>query len=274
MRSLFVLALLASVLAQNGAGQTTPDVGVASAPLGWSTNGRDLHRGYQGLKPGDPLTARNAGDLMLECPGKIVLTYTCRAETCRVNACSEIAAPGITIHSSKSLLGGWLAALLTREPKEAVVAAARVGGNPSDGVVLQREGAVHLSPALTRVLEGHYCFLLAPLPLTASQPAHVTLDWDRAVDAEGVARAPSLQPGLYALRKGSPRAGDECQLDTDAPPAWVLVAPTSDFPRLNAEWKQQAGAIASLEQSGASLAAVTTFRHAVLAQLAGSVNSR
>ena len=271
MRSLFVLALLASVLAQNGAGQG-PDVGVASAPPGWSKNGQDLHRGYKGLKQGEPLMARSDADLVLECPVGL-LTYSCRAYPCRVNACAETPSPGITIHRSKGLLSG-LAALLTREPKEPVIAAARAGGNPSDAVVLRDEKGVHLGPALNRVLEGRYCFRFSSLPLGRSQPSTLTLDWDRSVDAEGVAQAPALQPGLYALEKGVAGAGNDCRLDMDAPPAWVLVAQAGDFNRLSAEWKQQASAIAQLEQSGASLAAVTTVRHTVLAHLAESSDSR
>ena len=168
--------------------------------------GRILHRGYKGLKQGDPLTARNAGDLVLNCPGGIALTYSCRAETCRVNACTDSAPPGVTIHRAGLLRGfaDGLTALFMREPKEPVIAAARAGGNPSDAVVLQREGGVHLGPALTRVLEGRYCFRLSSLPLGGSPPTSVTLDWDRVVDADGVAKAPSLRPGLTRSKRVRP----------------------------------------------------------------------
>ena len=84
MRSLFSSVLLASVLAQNGAGQGA-DVGVASAPPGWSKSGQDLHRGYKGLKQGDPLKAGGDGDLVLEC--------RCRTRAGRVRPARLVAEP-------------------------------------------------------------------------------------------------------------------------------------------------------------------------------------
>jgi hypothetical protein len=161
---------------------------------------------------------------------------------------------------------------MTREPKQLVMAAARSGGNPNDAVVALDERGVHWGPALMRVLEGRYCLQLSQLPAgTSGGDATALLDWDRAVDAEGVASTPGVSPGLHALQKGSPGSNGSCEFDADGTTAWVLVVPAPEFQRLDAAWKQQAVSIADLERGGISLATATTVRHAVLADLAATV---
>jgi hypothetical protein len=124
---------------------------------------------------------------------------------------------------------------------------------------------------LTRVLEGRSCFRLNSLPAgPSSQPLNFALEWDRTVDQQGLAQIPNVAPGLYSLKKGDPTADGSCQVDPDNATAWVLVAPSADFARLDTEWKQQVASINELERSGASLSALTTIRHAALAHLARS----
>jgi hypothetical protein len=100
-----------------------------------------------------------------------------------------------------------------------------------------------------------------------------SLDWDRALDAEGIQQVSDLKPGLYGLDKGT-LDGDGCKLDADGSTAWVLIAPNVDFERLNGEWKTQAAAIAELDRSGAANATLLTIRHAVLSGLAESLRTR
>jgi hypothetical protein len=95
--------------------------------------------------------------------------------------------------------------------------------------------------ALNRVLEGQYCFQVSPLPADAAAPA----------------------------------AGqDRCVVEDDAAPAWVVIAPQSDWPRLVAQWKSYRAWFRQLEDSGAAPGVVVTVRRAVLSSLADTVEER
>jgi len=168
---------------------------------------------------------------------------------------------------------GLLDTLFRRQPKDPVTLGVRSGGNPSDAVVLQDSRGVHWGPALNRVLEGSYCFRLSNLP--ASGTARVfTLMWDRSIEPEGLAAISGITPGLYAIDKGVPGSNTACAADPDGSTAWVLIAGAADFPRVSAAWKGNANWFSHLEQSGTGPSIVATVRHAVLASLADSLQSR
>lgn len=263
--------LLACVLVQSGSAQQREPATVDSGGLGWFVKDARLHHGEM-IDLGVELVGRKPNnDLILKCPTPPgAVSYSCRGETCRVKAC-ELNAPGVTVHQLGMLarLSEWLGAGFEREPVEAVIAAARAGGNPTDAVVLLDARGVHWGPTLTRVLEGRSCFRLSALPARSpNQSRSFELDWDRAIDSEGIAPIAGMTPGLYAFEKGDSTVGGTCARDPDATPAWVLVAPGSDFERLTAEWKQRAASIGQLEASGAGLSVITAARHGALADLA------
>jgi hypothetical protein len=163
---------------------------------------------------------------------------------------------------------------MLREPRELVVAAARAGGNLADAVLVQDARGVHLGPAFNRVLEGRYCVQLAALGTgIADQLRTITLDWDRAVDAEGIAQS-DARPGLYRAEKGTPGAGGACKVDSDGAPAWVLLAPAGQFDSMNAKWKEYQQSAGELERANVAPSIVATFRHGALASLADSQATR
>jgi hypothetical protein len=250
---------------------------------------------------GVELRGTGAGELLLHCGSLGLVSYACTASSCRVSTCS-MSGDGITAHrwtlpladaaqagpitsaasGGHAPTGGKSGAprgfwdwLLTREPEEHIIAAARAGGNPTDAVILQDERGLHLGPALTRILEGRVCVRLSSVPDSGSRaPRVLSLDWDRSVDADGIARSERLTPGLYTLEKGNPDPGTGCPADPDAAPVWVLVAPRADFDRLSAAWKQQAPTLADIEHAGVGAPVVRTVRHGVLAWLAESLEHR
>ncbi|HEV2199414.1 MAG TPA: hypothetical protein VGR73_06315 [Bryobacteraceae bacterium] len=218
-----------------------------------------------------------AGELLLECPRGLV-RYAC-TEDCGVPTCAK---QSDTLRSTKVFelpdfaRYGWseavMRALFTREPREMAALGVRGGGNPSDAVLLMDAKGVHWGAALARVLEGRYCLRLTPLP---SGPARaVTIDWDRATDAEGIAPAAGIVAGIYSLDKGMPGATGACSVESDARAAWVVIAPEAQFNRMNPGWKQQSAEIAQLERSAAGPDIAATLRHAVLASLADAPDSK
>lgn len=164
----------------------------------------------------------------------------------------------------------WTSSLFKREPKELVALGVRAGGNPSDAVLMQAAQGIHWGPALTRVLEGRYCFRLKALPVSNSSAHIANLNWDRDSDPEGIAPASGLAPGLYSLEKGTGDAA--CMVEPDGVPAWVLVVPEAQFESANAQWKTESSQIGRLERSGLSAAVATTLRHTVLAGLADAAS--
>lgn len=250
---------------------------VVRADEGWSLGARQL-------KPGDPLAATAelkgtpATPLILDCGKSGWLSYSCSREQCRVPVCSTqvegVAVQRVDVHAAgaetSSSLGDMLAALLKRDRRAPQTLGVRSGGNPNDAIVLASGNAVHWGPALTRVLEGRYCFRLASLPAGGAARTF-TLEWDRATDREGIAPMPNLPPGVYSLEKGK----SDCRFDDpDSAAAWVLVAPDADFGRVDAQWKAYAASIRQLEQSGTSPAVLSTVRHAVLSALGDSIEKK
>jgi hypothetical protein len=268
MRAVVLSSLLALSLVQIGSAQGRSRV--LSADSGWTANGQRLLRGMT-IDSKSTLASDAIGDLILECD-QGTLYYKCTTSKCeKVEFCPKEPVKNAGVEIRPIGLRARLSALLTREPREPVLAAARAGGDPNDAVLLLDERGVHWGPALARVLEGKYCLRLEPVPSSATPPRSVTIDWDRALDSEGVGAAAGVQPGLYSLQKGTPAIGGACQADTDGTTAWVLIASGKEFPTLNATWKEQAAVAADLERSGATRSSVTAVRHTALAGLADSI---
>src|SRR5262245_8179464 len=238
---------------------------VVSADQPWQVkDGRRLLRGSE-IAPKSMLVADGVGDIIVACSDTLQMYYGCAGGKCEVEVCL---ASGTNV-KARAINVRWRS-LLNREPRQPVMAAARAGGDPNDAVLLLDPRGLHLGPALTRVLEGKYCFVLNPLTVaSAGAPKAVTLDWDRAIDAEGIAAAPGLTSGLYGLVKGNPTgSGGACATDKEGIPAWVLLTTGRDFRSASASWKSQSDVAADLERNGASRGTVSTIRHAALAGLA------
>lgn len=237
-----------------------------------------------GVPAGAKLTGTPGGELTLDCESQGWVAYTCEESGCNALACA-MQGSGVKVRrmnqeggsktEARSKLGLILTALYKREPVASMVLAARAGGNPSDAVVLQNSQGVHWGPALSRVLEGRYCFRLRHLPVESSGPVRsFALDWDRALDPEGISKVPNLTAGVYQVEKGTPGSAESCNIDPDAAAAWVLVVPEADFVRINSQWKDNSPWFADLDNAGASLSVMATVRHAVLAWLAESVDGK
>jgi hypothetical protein len=216
------------------------------------------------------LTGTRGAEVLLSCGGELQL-YTCKADTCEVDACTQNDAVDVrkwsfTPRAAAKTDVSIFSKLLRRDPKPAAIAAGRSMGGPVDAVVLQDEKGVHWAPALAGVLEGHYCLVVGTLPPSA-QTWTTTLQWDRRRESEGLASVTGLPPGLYSLRKG-PVGGAGCQPDANEDAGWVLVATSAQFPPLSAEWRSYAESIDELERSGVSPSLTATLRRAALSALA------
>jgi hypothetical protein len=267
MKKILFALLTAVMLVQAGEAQSRRARVVN--PGKWTIGGRDLARTAL-LAEGAELTTNAGEPLLLECPG-VLIEYSCRQSPCKLLACdktgSGIVARTIEVRRLLLDLSFDLSHLFTREARAPIIAAARAGGNPGDSVLLLDDRGVHWGPALTRVLEGRYCFRMAPLPANQRKPTTFALNWDRAVDPEAAVALSGVGPGLYSFEKG--RDGT-CDADPDAVPAWVLISPAADFQRLNALWRNQAPKFAELEAAELELSTVRTLRRAVLSTLADS----
>jgi len=247
---------------------------VVSSEGAWSkASGGVLQRG-QDVAVGAELQASRPGGVMVDCGDSTWLSYTCKSGNCRIIAC---AIEGTAVQVDRVQVPGFLPSglsnlLFKREAREPVVAAARAGGNPADAVLLLGERGVHFGPSMSRVLEGRYCLQLSSL--SGANSRSIVLDWDRALDSEGVANAPGLVPGLYQIRKGPQGDAGSCVPDTDGTSAWILIASANDFQRVNGIWTENAPAATALERSGAAASAVTAVRHALLAGLAETSTQR
>jgi hypothetical protein len=153
---------------------------------------------------------------------------------------------------------------LVREASSPAILAARGTGGTNDAVLLQDEKGVHWGPAFRRVLEGSHCFRVTHLG-SAGSTHTFNIQWDRRVNTEGAVPVQDLTPGGYLLVQGR---GDTCAADPDADPAWVVIAPSSRFPELEAEWQKTEEWVDMLDAQDADSPTLTTVRHAVLAAMA------
>jgi hypothetical protein len=270
------------LLAPAGAAQAVPSrVRVVNAEKGWVMEGSPVERGDR-LSSDKLLSTQDSGDLTLDCGTPGWLSYSCRTGHCSVRPCDKgagLEVRRVDLGAAGFLLvaGDHISALFEREPKTPVMAVTRSTGSPSDALLLQNSQGLHLGGTLARVLEGQYCVRLARLPTkTAAMPRVISLNWDRAVDAEGIARTASLTPGTYLLQLGTPGGvakTSACMPEPEAVPAWVVIAPESRFARANADWNDKQARLDTLERSGASAALVATLRHAVLSSISESVEA-
>lgn len=247
--------------------QQPPSVTVILGGRGWSCmrNGKPhlVVRGDR-LRPDEEIHGgKETGDLLLDCGDKGWRTQSCVTESCAKRACNEQDSEQVSklLHLASALF-------LRSEPEEPATLGVRGGGNPSDAVVLQDSKGVHWGPALTRVLEGRYCFRVEALPLQSpGQPHQFALDWDRSVEGEGLAQVPDLAPGLDLLEKGTPETSGACTINPDGAAAWIVIAAAPAFDKLNAQWKAEQAQLDRMQRSGASLPVVIALRHAALAAL-------
>jgi len=218
-------------------------------------------------------------EAIIDCGSAGWILHTCSKPNCKVRACDlegKDASSGRKDVSSGRVdpVAGRSAELrasyLGREATTHIGAAVRGGREPNDALLLQNAQGIHWGPALERVLEGTYCFRFTRLPAAGSRPLIFQLQWDRRKDREGVMAVPTVTPGTYTLEKGTPDNGG-CRIDPEAAAAWVLIAPESDFGRASAQWQTDTAWTNKLEESGASLMAVTTVRRGLLAGLADSL---
>ena len=271
MNSLLRAVALVSVTVAHGSAQVgRPQARVVSTTGAWTNQDRLLIRGAR-PEIGTSIDATNAAELLVECGDAGHFRYACSAG-CQVQVC-EAPPAGVT-RTRVDVERGFFDSLIRREPRELVVAAARAGGNLSDAVLVQDARGVHLGPAFNRVLEGRYCVQLASLGTgSADPPSTLTVEWDRAVDAEGIAQS-DARPGLYRAEKGTPGADGACALDSDGVPAWVLLTPADQLASVNAKWKEYQQSAGELERANAAPSIVATFRHGALASLADSQAAR
>jgi len=240
---------------------------VVSSGGGWYQSGKLLLRNRT-IEPNVPLTSvKNVGDLILDCGTRGWYVYKCAAEGCKPRPCAEADEFGAKISRAMfAHITEMFSPLVRREQAELAVAGVRGSGGPVDAVVYQTAKGVAWAPALARVLEGRYCFRLSHLPAASGSSALTfMLNWDRTVEKEGIAPVPGLAPGLYSLEQA---ANTSCAVDSSESAAWVLVVPQTAFEQTNKQWEDDSAQVDNLEQTGASVSAVTTLRHAILAWLA------
>lgn len=261
--------------------QRSSGILVMEAGNGWQCAGRAIQRGAS-VPPGAALTGASAesGSVLLDCGSGGWLSYTCKGSGgCRVAACSTQAegANVLRVDLANQVASKVASSnsLFKYEPKETAVTGVRAPGNPNEAVLVQTATGVHFGPALSRVLEGQYCLRLTRLPAqSGNAPQIVTIAWDRSVDPEGIASTPGFLPGLYSLEKGAPGEGGRCEVAPDAVAAWVLIAPESQFSSLSADWKKVTAQARDLSSSGASREVLVAARHAILASMADSLQSK
>jgi hypothetical protein len=271
--AVIVLAVPGWLAAQNSTPCAEPCV--VQAEKGWQLSGRQLSPN-QHVDKDAVLESKSANqDAIIACGSAGWILHTCSKPDCKVRAC-DLAGKGVSSGRVDPVAGRpteLRASYLGRESTPRITAAVRGGREPNDALLLQNAQGIHLGPALDRILEGEYCFRLARLPAADSRPLIFQLRWDRRKDRQGVMAVPPVTPGTYTLEKGSPDPGG-CRIAPDATAAWVLIAAESEFGRASGQWRTDTAWANKLEESGASLMAVTTVRRALLAALADSLVRR
>jgi len=246
---------------------------LVSSGKGWLIGGHLTARGKALAEGAVASGTADDGELIVECP-KGWMQYTC-GDNCQFPPCFDKSdtKPRVGKITVKELGMGsrFLNALVAREPKDVVTLGVRAGGNPSDALLLEDARGVHWGPALNRVLEGHYCFRLTPLP--SGTVRTFSLDWDRSSDPDGVGVAPNLTAGVYSLQKGTPGSSSSCAVDPDSVPAWVTILPQDQYAKASAVWKTESARITQIERSDEGSDAAAILRHDVLASVVDSTAS-
>jgi hypothetical protein len=281
MRPFVIYFLALGLFAQPEHTDAKRPIGVLFASDGWMMGSSPVKAG-QYLAPTATLKTTDPGDLMLGCPKRGWLSYTCHRFPCSIPVCSleltdaEVKRVDKAAGSDAPIeagLGERLMSWLTRAaPPPPITAGVRAGGNPNDAVVLADAEKVHLAPALTRVLEGEYCFGLIPLG-DPERRASLTfrMKWNREEEPEGLVTLKGIAPGAYALEKEIAGPSGACEPDADAVAAWIVIAPRDRFFALTDQWKGNRAWLDNLSQSGVSAVVIATARHAIIAQLSDSI---
>jgi hypothetical protein len=271
--AVIVLAMPGWLAAQSGTPCTEPCV--VQAEKGWQLSGRELSPNHHVDKDA-VLSCKSANqDAIIACGSAGWILHTCSKPDGQVRAC-DLEGNGVSSGRVDAMAGRpaeLRPSYFGRESTPRITAAVRGGREPNDALLLQTAQGIHWGPALDRILEGEYCFRLTRLPAAGSHPLVFQLKWDRRKDREGVMAVPAVTPGTYTLEKGTPDPGG-CRIDPDATAAWVLIASESNFNRASGQWQTDTAWTNKLEESGTSLMAVTTVRHALLASLADSLVPR
>ena len=249
---------------------------VISADDGWTADSKKLIRGVK--LPASAIvtfkkhTTGKASALVLDCPGEGIHFYSCSTGACQhVSICGEKADGVLKIPAENA--HGPLKRISTlfeeREPKNYVTAAARASGSPTDALLLSDTRGIHWGPALRRVLEGRYCLIVKHLGKQQESKTFV-INWDSALDPQGITPASGLPPGGYSLEKGT---GEVCKADPEAVPAWVVIAPEAAFRKLSVDWPRTLVSLDKLSEDS-SLSTVTAARHAFMASMAEIVEQQ
>ena len=248
---------------------------VISADDGWTVDSKKLIRGLKLSSSATvafkKATQGKASALVVDCPGEGIHFYSCPNGACERLACGENAS-GVLRLSAESGHGPMkrISALLAeREPKNYVTAAARAGGSPTDALLLSDSSGIHWGPALRRVLEGRYCLILTHLG--KQQPSKTfIINWDSALDPQGITPASGLASGGYNLEKGT---GEVCKADPDSVSSWVVIAPEAAFKNLSVDWSRTVVSLDKLSEVS-SLSTVSAARHAFMASMAEIVEQQ
>jgi hypothetical protein len=282
MRAFVIYFLALGLFAQPEQTDAKRPIGVLFASKDWMMGSTAVKAGRY-LPPTATLTTKGpAAELLLGCQKRGWLSYTCHRYPCSVPVCSlelvdaEVKRVDKAAGSDAPIeagLGDKLMSWLSRpSPPPPITAGVRAGGNPNDAVVLAEAGNIHLAPALTRVLEGDYCFGLMPLgDPERHAPLTFRMKWDREEEPEGLVTLKGLTPGAYALEKEIADPAGACKPDADAVAAWIVVAPRDRFNGLTDQWKGNRAWLDGLSKSGVSAGAIATARHAIIAQLSDSI---
>ena len=248
---------------------------VISADDGWTADAKKLTRGRELPASAIVVFAKpstgKASALVLDCPGEGIHFYSCPTGSCKPSICGE-KADGVLKLSAESGHGP-LKRISTlfeeREPRNYVTAAARAGGSPTDALLLSDSRGIHWGPALRRVLEGRYCLILNHLGKQQAAKTFI-INWDSALDPQGITAASGLAPGGYGLEKG---LGEVCKADPESVSSWVVIAPESEFKELSADWSRTLVSLDKLSDVS-SLSTVTAARHAFMASMAEIVEQQ
>lgn len=261
MKHWIVLLVAGPIFAQNAqvVGSTT-----------WKLNGAPLASGQKIASPNSNIEGSNASDLVLNCGADGWYAYSCRKDRCSASACQKTGNSEVEIRRVDP--GGWanpkpapgnMASSFFSRARNSSILGVRGGGNLSDAVLQQSGASVAWGPALTRLLEGDYCFQVKALP--EGKPFVFTLKWSRTGD--GAVEVSGLPAGLYTLERGMAN-GSGCLIDDpDAATAWVLIASQPDFGRLRDLWNSYAPGLNDLAVT-VSAEVSATIAHSVLASLA------